>query len=200
MFWCRREAFQWDYSRFTLLWLKWETDPQCIHNCRSNMIFFFLGWSCSSSAWTATHVWPSVTWPSCITRSTNMSWKLVPYLKSLKLEYSIRGCRGTYQTQSREFVMDRLLGQPLSCYLKVLWKRRHFKRLLVWLCGCSFYTGVRRIKPQADFGKFGLTDGLGGEHLGQKEHCLGDRALFSALLSHQLVLEHGPQWVGNHTG
>lgn len=70
--------------------------------------FFFLGRSCSSSAWTATHVWPSVTWPSCITCSTNMSWKIVPYLKSLKLEYSIRGCRGMYQTQSREFVMDRM--------------------------------------------------------------------------------------------
>lgn len=59
--------------------------------------------------------------------------------------------------------------------------------------------GVAKKNPQADFGKTGLTDGLGGDHLGQSKHFLWDRALLSVLLSHQL-LEHGSKWVDNHAG
>lgn len=68
------------------------------------------------------------------------------------------------------------------------------------ICGCFFHTKVARIKPKADFGKIGLSDSVGEDHLGQKKCCLGVKALLSILLPHQLMLEHGPQWVGNHVG
>jgi len=43
------------------------------------------------------------------------------------------------------------------------------------------------MKPQADFGKTGLADGLGGDHLGQKEHCLGDSTAVSLAFASAVV-------------
>lgn len=173
---------------------------QSICNWRSNMIFFFLGSSCSSSAscvsssaWTATHSWQSVR--SC--------WVL--YNRTVKHSPTPEELETQEDTSLLMTVWKKyfwLLGQPLSCCLRVVWKRSCLKRILMYpdICGCFFHTKAARIKPKADFGKIGLADGVGGDHLGQKKCCLGVKAVLSVLLPHQLMLEHGPQWVGNHAG
>lgn len=76
------------------------------------------------------------------------------------------------------------------------------KRILICpdMCGCFFQTKAARIKPKADFGKIGLADCIGEDHLGQKKCCLGVEALLSVLVPHQLILEQEPPWVGNYTG
>lgn len=65
------------------------------------------------------------------------------------------------------------------------------------MCGCLFHTKVARIKPKVDFSKIGLADGVGGDHLGQKKNVFCG---LKKCCHHQLMLEHEPQWVGNHIG
>lgn len=76
------------------------------------------------------------------------------------------------------------------------------KRILICpdMCGYFFHTKIARIKPEDDFDKIGLTNGVGEDHLGQKKCSLGIKALLSVLVPHQLMLEEEPPWVGNQVG